>query len=59
MPHVGQEMLTLFGTPDFTPFDFTHSLYILYITELIDHRISESEMSAKDIPGARKIIHIC
>ena len=35
VPHVGQEILTLSGTPDFTSFwgvhDFTHSLYIHYI----------------------------
>ena len=30
VPHVGQEMLTLSRTPDFTPFNFTHSLSKIY-----------------------------
>ena len=31
VPHVGQEMFTLSGTPDFTLFDFTHSIYIYIV----------------------------
>ena len=36
VPHVGQEMLTLSGTPDFTPFgEFIYYMYTLYITECV------------------------
>ena len=43
MPHVGQEMLTISGTPDFTPFgEFMILLirytYTLCITELVSLR---------------------
>ena len=40
LPYVGQEMLTLPGTPDFTPFgefmiSLIHYIYTLYINELV------------------------
>ena len=40
MPHVGQEMLTLSGTPDFTPFgEFMISpIHYINITEFVNLR---------------------